>query len=86
MSKSQVNIRSTITLLLGTLTNLIPDIMASFGNNIFIFNKDLCSFGTVICARGEDLRKLLPQIFATYADCSSYNGPFTRYIDILGNQ
>ena len=30
--------------------------------------------------------KLLPQIFESYADISSDNGPFTCYIDILENQ
>ena len=28
----------------------------------------------------------MPQLFATYDDCSSDNGPFTCYIEILENQ
>ena len=57
--------------------------MASFGNSIANLNKDIRYLGTAICARGEETGKLSPQFFATYADCSLDNGPFTRYIDMM---
>ena len=59
-SKSQVDIISTITLLLGKLTTRMLDITASFGNNIANFNKDIRSVGTSICARGEYPVNLFP--------------------------
>ena len=83
ISKSQVYSRSTITLLLGKLTTGMPDLMASFGNNIDDFSNEIHSVGTALRARGNYPGNLLSQIFATYADCSLYNGPFTRYIDML---
>ena len=59
--------------------------MASFGNNIEDFNKYIRSFGTTIRACGEELGKLFPQLFTTYVNCSSDNGPFTHYIEMLEN-
>ena len=64
----------------------IKDITASFINNIANLNKEIISIGTDLCAIGEDTGKLLPQLFATYDDCSLDNGTFTRYIEILENQ
>ena len=84
--KSQVDSRSKINLLLGKLMAEIPDLMASFGNKIADFNKYIHSIGTALCAHGENSVNLLLQIFATYTDCSSYNGLFTRYIGMLENQ
>ena len=81
--KSQVCSRSTITLLLRNLTTGVPDLIASFENNISAFNKYISYSVTAVCARGEDPGNLLTQLFATYADCSLYIGTFTRYIKIL---
>ena len=86
MSKFQVDSRSTINLLLGKLTAGMPDLMMSLGNKIANFNKEICSLGTSLRARGEDMGNFLPQIFATYADCSLDHGPFIHYIRILDNQ
>ena len=86
VSKSQVYSQYAITLLLGKLTTEMADIMASFGNNIYGFNKEIWYIGTELCARGEDPGNLLPQLFKTYYDCSTDNGPFTCYIEILENQ
>ena len=61
----------------------MPYLMASFLNNTSNLNKDILYLGTDRCARGEDTGKLLPQVFATYANCSLDHGPFTSYIDIL---
>ena len=72
--------------MLRKLTNGIPDLMASFRNNIDDFNKDICFVGTALFSRGQDLGNLLPQIFATYIYCSLDNVPFTRYIEMLENQ
>ena len=71
--------------MLGNITTGMTYLMASFGNNIDNFNKEICSIGTDLCACGEDTGNLLPHIFTTYADISFYNGPFTRYIEILEN-
>ena len=60
--------------------------MASFGNNIANFNKDVCSNGTAICAHKEDQVNILMQLFVTYDDWCLYNGPFTGYVDIMENQ
>ena len=76
---------STITLLLVNLTTGMPDIMASFGNNIANFNKYIRSIGTDICAYGDDPGNLLPHLFATYAYSSLDHGPFTHYIEVLEN-
>ena len=86
VSKSQLDIRSTITLLLGKLMTGISYIMVSFGNNIANLNKDIRSIGNAIFACGEDPGNLLLQIFATYPDCSLDNGPFACCIDIMENQ
>ena len=64
----------------------IADLMASFGNNISKINKQIFSVGTAICAKKEETGKLLMQLFATYADCSQDNEPFTHYIEILENK
>ena len=73
-------------LLLRKITTGISDIMVSLGNNISNFNKEIRYVGIALRARGEDPGNLLPQLFATYADCGSHNGPFTHYIKILENQ
>ena len=70
MYKSQADSQSTITLLLGNIKTGIPDSMVSFGNFVINFNKDTLSVGTDLRARGEYPGKLLPQLFATYANCS----------------
>ena len=86
MYKYQVYSLSKITLLIRKLMTGIPDLMASLGNNIANFKKDIHSVVTAFRARGEDLGNLLPQLLKTYDYCSSYIGPFTRYIKILENQ
>ena len=58
----------------------MPDLMASLGNNTADFNKYICSIGTAIFERGEDPVNLLPQLFSTYDDFSSYNLSLTYYI------
>ena len=52
------------------ITTGMPDLMDSFGKDIFGSNKEILSVGTDILARGEDPSNLLPQIFATYDDFS----------------
>ena len=83
--KQQVDSQSIITPLLRNLTTGISDLMAQFGNNIDYFNTYILYVGTDICARWDDLGNLLPQLFANYDDCISYNGPFTCYIEMLEN-
>ena len=61
----------------------MPDLLKSLENNIANFNKEICSFGSALCAYWEDPNNLFTQIFATYAGFSSENEPFTRYIEIL---
>ena len=60
--------------------------MASFGNNIADFNKEIFSFGTVIFARVKEPGNLLLEIFGTYSNCIWDNGSFTCYIEILESQ
>ena len=64
----------------------MSELMASFVNNITNFNKETHYIGNYIHERGEDTGNILPQISATYDDCSSDNGPFIRYIEMLENQ
>ena len=45
--------------------------MASLGNKIADFNKDIHSVVTYFRAFGEDPGNLFPQVFTTYDDCSS---------------
>ena len=85
MYKYHVDSWSTINPLLETITAGISYLMASFGNNIAIFNKETCSIGTDLHAHGYKTGKILLQLFATYDDRSSDNGPFTRYIETLEN-
>ena len=75
-----------ITLSIRKLTTGVPELMVSLGNIIADFNKQIWSVGTDIFAHEQDPGNLFPQLFATYADCSSDNGPFTKYIEILDNQ
>ena len=66
--------------------NGIPDLMASFGNNISDFNRDTRSIGASLRARGEDPGNLSPKLFATYDYFSLDNGIYIRYIEIMENQ
>ena len=84
--KSPFDSQFTITLLLGKLTIGMKYLRASFVNNITNFNKYICSIGTALRSYGEEPEKILPQLFTTYAHCSSDNGPFTCYIEMLENQ
>ena len=86
VSKSQVDIWSTITLLLEKLKTRMPSLMVSFGNNITDFNKDIIFVGTSICAHEEETDNLFTQILSTYAECISDNGPLTRYSEMLEKQ
>ena len=68
--KYQVDSIYTITLLIGKLTTVIPDLVASFESNIYGFNRFTCYIGTAIHACGEETGNQFPQIFATYYGCS----------------
>ena len=48
ISKYQLDSQFTVILLLEKLTDGIPDIMKSFGNNISDYNKDILSVETMI--------------------------------------
>ena len=51
-----------------------------------IFNKEICSVGNDIHTHGEELGNLLTQLFKEYTYFNFYNGPFTRYIEMLENK
>ena len=86
VSNSQVDTQSTITLLLVKLTTGMTDIMALLGKNISGLNNETRTVGNDLSSCGGGACNLLPHIFTTFSDCSSDNGPFTCYIEMLENQ
>lgn len=89
ISKSQVDTRSTINLLMGKLTTGMADIMASHSNNITVFNAEVNETLQKLQSRGKSGANeldLIPQLFRTYMSCCTSDTPFYRYIEGLENK
>lgn len=87
LAKSQVDTRSTVTLLMGKVTTGMPNIMAAHSNNITAFNAEVNEIIQKLEARGKGGAELdlTPQLFTTYQGCSTSDAPFYRYIETLEN-
>jgi hypothetical protein len=68
LAKSQVDSRSTVTLLKGKVTTGVPNIMAAHSDNITAFNAEVHEIIQKLEARGKGGAELdlMPQLFTTY--------------------